>query len=407
MLLRCYKALTAVGEQFGLGYVAGRIRTRRNSIRGFPACKNQLMFIKKSHSKTLWFHAASVGETMCIIPLVNLALTDKPDIRIVITCSSASALTIAPRGDRITSCLVPLDLPDEVDRFISALKPDVAVWVESEFWPHLLEQCQSSGAFMLLLNGRLSNKSYYRWTKYGRNSFHQLLSCFDVIIPRTQTDLERIQSFGNITCETPVDIKADLQGVKAKYKKILGRRGWVAGSTHQEEGRVVCEVHQLLLQGGINDIITIIAPRHFSPNLVSIVSELCPSSMLYHYSEMKSQYSCPVSFLNDQASPAVVIVDTIGDLADLYSAVDVAFVGGSLSEMKWDHNCYEPRNAGCSLVLQGDVGACSSFVQVVDNCLQLATFIQLKLSRTKTDPTHVPSGNGAINKVWAMLKLKL
>jgi len=309
-----------------------------------------------------WVHAASLGETLAIVPLIQTALIAQPRLQIVLTCSSASALAVVPERipqllqPRVQFGFAPFDLPCQVDEFVREWDPKLAIWVESEFWPNMLHAARDNGTSTILLNGCISRRSYERWTrfKWAQDIITDLLCGFDEIVAKSEADAQRLSSLMARPVKLPVvDLKESAppspQGAIPSLLKDKRNRLWIAGSTHRGEERVLAKVH-MALRNRIRNVITVIAPRH--PERISEILSMCDS-------KFPTLKICKLSELDERmvedSEDVIILVDSLGKLGSLYFSSDIAFVGASFaeSELHGNHNVFEPRSSGCTLILRG------------------------------------------------------
>ena len=147
--------------------------------------------------KLIWFHGASVGETLSILPLAEHLLDKFPRANVLITSGTvASANLIANRlPDRGVHQFLPMDHPFWVERFLETWRPNVAIWAESEIWPNMVLACAGRGVPLHLVNARLSAKSHKRWSK-RRKTAAKLFSSFSSVIAQTQQAATWLKELG-------------------------------------------------------------------------------------------------------------------------------------------------------------------------------------------------------------------
>jgi 3-deoxy-D-manno-octulosonic-acid transferase len=288
----------------------------------------------------IWIHAVSVGETVTAAPIVRELLRRHPGTSIVLTTVTATGARVA--AERLAGTVVhryaPVDLPGPVRRTLAAFRPRCLVILETELWPNLLRLARASGVRVMVANGRISDRSYRRYRRV-RWFMRAALAAVDVFGMRDEEDARRIISLGadprrvivtgNIKHEVPAgDVET------SAWRRRLGLDPdapvWVAGSTHRGEEALVIEAH-VRARDRRPGLRLVLAPRH--PERVEEVERLIMARGL------------PV--VRRSAGPgaghdgAVVVVDTVGELAQIYQAADVVFVGGSLVPAG-GHNVIEP-----------------------------------------------------------------
>ena len=275
-------------------------------------------------------HAVSVGEFNASIPVIETLLKSagSPQVLITTTTVTASSLVNKVFGDRVKHVFFPYDIPLILRRLIRKYNPKKLILLETELWPNLLILCQKQEIPVLLINARLSNRSFNRYqllyslmsevvgpiTSIGAQNIHYVERFEKIGYPR-----EIIQVTGNLKFEVNYDssLSGELQGLFEKYfcKRII----LVCGSTRPgEESRLMPILGHL--RERFENLLIVIAPRH--PDRVAEVGKLCLQARL------KCHYRSEPWIWKEE--PDVLILDTIGELSTCYSVASVAFVGGSL-----------------------------------------------------------------------------
>jgi len=285
--------------------------------------------------KLTWFHCASVGESISVLPLIE-RLSDTNILITSGTVTSAKLLEkeIAKRdGKTIIHQYVPVDTIFAVKRFLKHWQPDLAVWVESELWPNLVLQTKCP---MLLLNGRMSEKSYQKWRKM-RPFIKSLLGKFTLVLPQTEHEkfaelgAKNVRYIGNLKYTAP-PLSYDEKELAKLQTQIGDKKIWVAASTHKGEEEIIKQTHEFIRKS-YSDTLTIIIPRH--PNRRNEIMAIFPDAGL------RSE--------NSSIKSDVYIADTMGELGLFYSLSDIAFVGGSLIP-HGGHNPLEPAKLHCAVI---------------------------------------------------------
>lgn len=296
------------------------VRERLNERMGIASLPRPLRTV-------LWFHAASVGETNVVLPLIEALRRDRPDLGILLTTVTVTSARIAaarlPHG--AIHQFVPLDTPAFVKRFLDHWRPNMALFTESEIWPNLIMDADRRRIPLVLLNARISERSYKRWLKL-RGLSQPLFSRFAVVLAQSDALAKRlirlgarkVISAGNLKFDSPpppIDT-ADLQRLKALTP---GRPIFLAASTHPGEDEIIAEVHKAL-SATHPHLLTIIAPRH--PERGADIAAMLGAHGLDV--ARRSQGAVP------GAETSVYICDTVGELGLFYSLAIFAFIGGSL-----------------------------------------------------------------------------
>ena len=216
----------------------------------------------------VWVHAASVGESLSVLPLVERIALHASTSVLITTMTTTAAAVLAPRlPQRCLHQYAPLDVPGAVTRFLDRWRPDAALWVESELWPNLLSETRRRQVPTALVNGRMSELSFARWRRlpsFGRT----MIGGFVTVLVGSETDGARFSSLGAARVEVIGDLKATAGPLEvepdalARLKDRIGdRRVWLAVSTHEGDERLAGEVHRKAAEA-VAGILTVIVPRH-------------------------------------------------------------------------------------------------------------------------------------------------
>ena len=318
-----------LGDRFGVGSRVGRAGTT-----GATGCTG-----------TLWVHAVSLGEMSAAAPLVRALRARYPQSALVLTTATATGRARARSlfGDEVDVRFLPYDMPGAVVRFLERVRPRLALVMETEIWPNLYLECERRGVPLVLASARLSANSVMRYQRFG-GLFRGIFSASSLIAAQTAVDAERFVSIGAQSARTRVvgNIKFDLelgaggldQGRELRSSLGGTRPTWVAGSTHAGEEEQVLAAHAQV-RGAEPNALLLLAPRH--PDRFEAVAGLLSAQPMRF--TRRSSGEIP------DAATAVVLVDTVGELAALYASADVAFVGGSLVPIG-GHNLLEPAALG-------------------------------------------------------------
>jgi len=294
----------------------------------------------------LWIHAVSVGEVRAATPLVNAILRDFPGTRILVTTMTPTGADQLHRslGSSVEHCYAPYDFPDTVKRFLTRVKPSLAIVLETEIWPNIIEQCHRRHIPIVLTNVRLSARSHRGYRRFrpliatalGHVARYGVQSGDDA---RRIIDLgakpDAVTVTGSIKFE--VQLPASLREVAEAERNNWGvqRAVWIVGSSHAGEEEIALSVYDRLKSKHPN-LLLVLVPRH--PERFDAVERLCRRAG--YLVVRRSLHTGPVSGKTD-----VYLADTMGELALFYAASDVAFVGGSLVPVG-GHNVLEVCAAG-------------------------------------------------------------
>jgi 3-deoxy-D-manno-octulosonic-acid transferase len=296
--------------------------------------------IKRPKGKVFWFNAASVGESNSVVPVIERILKLYPDVSVLVTTTTLTAAgNMAKRLDGVRAFhqFLPVDRRAYVDRFFDYWKPSIGFFVDSDFWPNLILSAQKRKIPLVLLNGRVSNKSFKQWKRHLDVS-KKLLSGFIYGFGKSEEDRAKLETMGigvtvcvgNLKYGVP-PLAADKAGLE-KIKNAIGKRPvWVASSTHAGEEELVLEANALVRRI-MPDALLIIAPRH--PARGPEIKALAVSQGLNVAMRSDGEKIGP--------DTEVYIANTMGELGLFYSAAEVVFVGGSLLPHLAGHNPMEP-----------------------------------------------------------------
>ncbi|MGO9698261.1 MAG: 3-deoxy-D-manno-octulosonic acid transferase [Xanthobacteraceae bacterium] len=274
----------------------------------------------------IWLHGASVGEMLAVIPLIERIRA--MNFAVLVTSGTVTSAALAeqrlPAG--AIHQFIPLDAPRFVGRFLDHWRPDLALFVESDLWPNLILSCADRAIPMILVNGRVSERSFNRWRRLP-GVIAALLGCFDLCLTQSGADTQRyaqlgaprISSSGNLKLDVPAP-PAD-QTTLRKLKSIIGTRAVVAAaSTHAGEEAAIIAAHQQL-RAKCPSLLTVIAPRH--PDRGSGIVESAQATGLSV--ALRSRGDLP------NADVDIFIADTLGELGLIYRLAPIVFMGGSLA----------------------------------------------------------------------------
>ncbi len=338
--------------------------------------------------KLIWLHAASVGESLSLLPIVERLLARLPAAHILVTTGTVtSARILADRlPARARHQFLPLDHPPSVARFLGHWRPDLALWVESELWPNLILETRRRGIPMALLNARMSARSARGWQR-ARGLIAALLGGFDLVLAQDAAQAERLTALGARAADTVGDLKAAaavpaapgpvLDDLKAR---IGGRPVWLAASTHEGEEDAVAAAHQALL-ARFPDLLTLLAPRH--PARGDQIAATLQNFRLAR----RSAGDLPGS------ETEIYLIDTLGELGLFYRLAPVVLVAGSLGAPGsiGGHNPLEAAQLGCGVLFGPDTVNCAASAAELEEAgaaLRLGDLAET-LGRLLADPATV------------------
>lgn len=291
----------------------------------------------------LWVHAVSVGEGLSVLPLLS---TLAPRVHILLTCTTVTSARLmagrVPQG--VTVQFLPLDLPAPVRRFLRHWRPDVAVMVESEFWPRLIRETHARAIPLLLVNARISDTSFARWQKL-RGLAAALLRRFSALTAPDEAAAAKLRALGADPARLHVtgSLKRGAERLpvdaaeRARMAAAFGSRPlWLAASTHAGEEAAVAAAHRSLRET-LPEALLILAPRH-PDRAAAIRADLEATG---HSVSQRSRGEAPQG--------DIYLADTLGELGLWFDLCPTAFIGGSLVPIG-GHNAYEPALHGAAIL---------------------------------------------------------
>ena len=298
----------------------------------------------------IWIHAVSVGEVNAAIPLVNNLLVRFPNTVITITTMTptGSECVLKILGDSVQHCYLPYDYPCAVKRFLNAVRPRLAMVMETEIWPNLIDECHHRHIPIIYTNVRLSGRSHRSYLRF-RALFSPTLKKVTQFVVQARADAERlidigadentVQVTGSIKFE--MELPASVSEMAQSVRRDLGwkRPIWVAGSTHEGEESQVIEAY-LNARKEIKHLLLVLVPRH--PERFSSVFKLAVRYQCKTVLRSQSNTQIP-------ADTEIYIADTMGELPLFIATADIAFIGGSLVPTG-GHNLLESCAAGVAVL---------------------------------------------------------
>jgi 3-deoxy-D-manno-octulosonic-acid transferase len=302
----------------------------------------------------IWIHAVSVGEVLAVSRLVGELDTAFPGYQLVISTTTRTGQALARErfgSNRVFYC--PLDLPWAVRAYLNALKPRLLILAETEFWPNLLSGCFRRGIPVAVVNARISDRSWPRYRRL-RWLWRPFLSRLSRVLAQSETDAERLKVIGCLPERVTVagnlkfDVRAAWEAEATVQLKALSAdlRLVVAGSTLEGEEAALLEAWPRLLEADPR-LAIVLAPRH--PERFGAVAALLDQSG-FKWVKRSDWRAQPESALKPLAAGEIVLLDTIGELASVYSLAAVAFIGGSLIPAG-GHNPLEPAHFAVPIVI--------------------------------------------------------
>jgi 3-deoxy-D-manno-octulosonic-acid transferase len=285
--------------------------------------------LPRPEGQVVWVHAASVGETNAILPLIDNVLSSNPHIHVLLTTGTKTSAEIAGKRlpPRAMHQYIPLDVPQYVKRFLDHWKPSLAIFTESDIWPNLILGTSARRIPLVLVNARMSPRSIKRWRRFagiGRPLFSRFAAVLaqnsQIAVAVKWLGAPYVITAGNLKIDSPPPpVNAD--SLASLRNAVGGRPLFLAASTHPGEDTLIAAAHTLI-RDQVKGLLTIIVPRH--PERGSGLAATLGGLGLR--TQLRSRSSAP------DRDTEIYVADTIGELGTFYSIAPVALVGGSLVE---------------------------------------------------------------------------
>ena len=345
MSLALYRAFTTLAAPLVRLYLSRRRRAGKEDAVRFTE-RFGIASAARPPGALVWLHAASVGESLSILSLIERLRRDRPAVALLVTTGTVTSARIM--AERLPAGVVHQYLPVDhmvwVRRFLDHWRPDLVLWVESEFWPNLLSEIVTRSIPAVLVNARISPTSFTHWRRVPE-LIRRLLATFAFCLPQTAEDRDKLLALGARDVRAPGNLKfaaealpVDADALAQMSNVVAQRPRWLAASTHPGEEAVIGNVH-LRLRAGHADLLTIIVPRH-TTRAQAIAAELreCGLSVA-----LRSEDTEP------DAGTEIYLADTMGELGLFYRLAPVVFMGGSLVP-HGGQNLLEAAKLGCAVI---------------------------------------------------------
>ena len=302
---------------------------------------------KRPKGKLIWINASSIGEYLATLSLIKKIRKIKPKTKILLTTNTKTSALLAEKikDKNIVHQFTPQDNPLIIKKFLNYWRPSLVLWMESEFWPIILDETKKYGIEIILLNGRMSDKSFKSWN-YFKFFFTEVISNFSLILTMSKFDQNNFKKLGAKNINFIGNLKfsnGELPNNKLlekKVKKIVSNRlVWLAASTHHGEEIFATNIHLKLKQKlNLKNLLTIIVPRNIK-RADKIKKEIKSYVPLTEQFQSKSIGS----------NTEIIIDNSIGQLEMWYKNVKTVFLGKSYPP-KGGQNPIEPARNGCAIV---------------------------------------------------------
>ena len=322
--LRSYRLLSMAAAPLASLLLAYRLKRGKEHARRLPERRGESV-IPRPDGPLVWLHGASVGELTAMLPLIERIR--QRDVTVLVTSGTVTSAGVAERRlpPDVIHQFAPVDVPAFVARFLDHWRPSLALFVESDLWPNLIMASSARDIPLILVNGRLSERSFRRW-RMASHSIRNLLRRFDLCLAQSAADAARLQSLGAPRIATTGNLKLDVPAPPVDHDKLravkvaIGLRPVIAAaSTHPGEETAMADAHRRL-KSSFPRLLTLVAPRH--PQRGPGIADIARNAGLN--TALRSRDQLP------DADTDIYIADTLGELGLVYRVAPIVFIGGSL-----------------------------------------------------------------------------
>ena len=322
MLLKIYYVISILLMPLTGIYINRRIKLNKEDTKRFKERYGRSS-VQRTEGSLAWLHAASVGESLSILTIINELEKLKSIDQILLTTGTTSAAEIVANklSSKTVHQYLPLDNPIFNKRFLKHWNPTYAIFVESEIWPNLIMQIKKLEIKLAIVNGRMTLKSYNKWLRFKKSS-ELIFKSFDLCLTQNKESSLFYKKLGINNTYYTGNLKFssdkfevtedDFNDLKGMFK---GRKVFLAASTHLGEEKIISEITNKIRESK-KEFITIIVPRH--PNRTNLLDQMTNSKVVMRSSNEKV----------DQATD-IYLADTFGELGIFYKLADFIFIGGS------------------------------------------------------------------------------
>ena len=345
LYIRLYRLISYILYPLWLLLLKKRVRSGKEDPLRYKE-KLAKTLIKRPIGQLIWFHAVSVGEINTIIPLIKFYNKKFPKINFLITTTTLTSCEIFKKN-KLPNAIhqyLPIDISFIAKRFLQHWNPNLCIFTESEIWPNLLIEAKQF-APILLINARLSDKSFLNWKRF-KSFITNLLKIYTQIFPSTHLDVDKFSFFykknikylGNLKNAAP-PMPYNNKLLKQLKKSTAERKIVLFASTHRGEEEMIVHAHNEL-KIYYENLLTIIVPRH-----IDRAAEIV---------KMADRYKLNIALHTEShhiiaPDTELYIANTMGELGVFYRLSDIAFVGGSLIK-RGGHNILEPAKLGLAIL---------------------------------------------------------
>jgi len=327
--------------------------------------KLSIIDLPRGGGTLIWLHFASVGEAMSVIPLIENFVEEKKIDKILLTSITLSSGKILEKkfqgNEKVIHQFLPLDIPVFIKKFLDHWKPNLSIFVDSEIWPNLILQINKQKIPLVLVNARITKKTYKRWN-FFINFANKIFSKFDLCLASNKESekfletlgAKNVKNYGNLKFSN-TNNSANINLEDSFISKVQNKKIWCSASTHEPE-EILCAKTHIEIKKKHKDILTIIIPRH-----IDRVAEINKELLKLDLKVVLSSNLIEFNFDTD-----ILLVDSYGKSLKFYNIAKYVFVGKSLVKSLINdsgQNPIEPAKLGCKIFHGPYV---SNFIEVFD-----------------------------------------
>ncbi len=300
---------------------------------------------KKNKGKLIWFHGASVGEILSVIPLIEKLEKNKKVKQILVTSNTLSSSKILSdlKFKKTIHQFFPIDSNYLTKKFLDYWKPSVAIFIDSEIWPNMLINIKNKVIPLMLINARITKKTFKKWRIFPLNAkknFQKFDSCFASSLESKKylelLGVKNIRFIGNLKFS---QIEKDRNFLNIRLKKFFAsKKIWCASSTHESEEKICITVHKKL-KLKYKNLLTIIIPRHID-RTNSIIEEINNLNLKFHLHDSKKKID---------GDTDIYLINSYGNTKSFFKVCKTVFLGGSIIK-HGGQNPLEAARYGCKIL---------------------------------------------------------
>ena len=300
---------------------------------------------KKLKGKLIWFHGASVGEILSVIPLIEKLEKNKQIKQILITSNTLSSSKILSRLKlkKTIHQFLPIDTDYNTNKFLSYWDPSIAIFIDSEIWPNLITNIKKKSISLMLINARITKKSFTKWNFFP-SSAKKLFQNFDMCLSSSLESknylkllgAKKISYIGNLKFTQSEKTADELNSNIKKF--FLTRKIWCASSTHELEEKICANIHKKL-KIKYKNLLTVIIPRHIH-RTKKIIKEIKELNLKIHLHDSRKK-------IDEETD--IYLVNSFGQTQSFFKACKTVFLGGSIIE-HGGQNPLEAAKYGCQIL---------------------------------------------------------